>query len=189
MRLFLRDGYRQTTLDDIARAVGMPTSGIYRYFPGKADILTALFRRAADRLSADTAVILAAHADPAGALEELIHSYVLRSLEYPGIDSLYFTERPSLSPTDSVLLRNMQRGTIDTWVGVLTAARPDLSGRDARFMVQAAFAVAVDVGALARHPDTTAGVSAAMETLMAAVLSADTDALLSKGSESALPFR
>lgn len=189
MRLFLRDGYRQTTLDDIARAVGMPTSGIYRYFPGKADILTALFRRAADRLSADTAVILAAHADPAGALEELIHSYVLRSLEYPGIDSLYFTERPSLSPTDSVLLRNMQRGTIDTWVGVLTAVRPDLSGRDARFMVQAAFAVAVDVGALARHPDTTAGVSAAMETLMAAVLSADTDALLSKGPESALPFR
>ncbi len=190
MRLFLKDGYRQTTLDDIARAVGMPISGIYRYFPGKADILTALFRRAADRLSADTAVILATHSDPAAALQRLIHSYVLRSLEYPGIDSLYFTERPNLSPTDAVLLRNMQRGTIDTWVGALTAAIPDLSGRDARFMVLAAFAVAVDVGALARHrPDTTAGGDAATEAFMAAVLSADADALLSKGPGSALPFR
>ena len=44
MRLFRQNGYRNTTLDEIARAVGMPTSGIYRYFPGKADILTALFR-------------------------------------------------------------------------------------------------------------------------------------------------
>lgn len=44
MRLFVQNGYRNTTVDDIARAVGMPTSGIYRYVPGKADILTALFR-------------------------------------------------------------------------------------------------------------------------------------------------
>lgn len=194
MRLFRQNGYRNTTLDEIARAVGMPTSGIYRYFPGKADILTALFRRAADRLSADTAVILASHADPATVLKMLVHSYVVRSLDLPGIDSLYFTERPNLPPADGALLRNMQRATVDTWVEALTAAYPDLSPRDARFVVQAAFALVVDVGTLADRRDRGA-VGAAMETLMAAVLSvpagpraADSRAVPT-GAESALPIR
>ena len=85
-------------------------------------------------------------------------------LEYPGIDSPTSPERPSLSPTDSVLLRNMQRGTTDTWVGRAHRGASRPVRRDAGSWCQAAFAVAVDVGALARHPDTTTtGVSAAME--------------------------
>ena len=42
MRLFNRKGYRDTTMEEIAAAVGMPTSGIYRYFSGKSDILAAI---------------------------------------------------------------------------------------------------------------------------------------------------
>ena len=53
MRLFNLKGYRDTSMEDIATAVGMPASGIYRYFSGKSDILAAAFRRAADRLSAE----------------------------------------------------------------------------------------------------------------------------------------
>ncbi len=41
MRLFNENGYRDTTMEDIAAAVGMPASGIYRYFSGKSDILAA----------------------------------------------------------------------------------------------------------------------------------------------------
>ena len=54
MRLFNLKGYRDTSMEDIATAVGMPASGIYRYFSGKSDILAAAFRRAADRLSAES---------------------------------------------------------------------------------------------------------------------------------------
>ena len=124
----------------------------------------------------------------------LVHSYVVRSLDLPGIDSLYFTERPNLPPADGALLRNMQRATVDTWVEALTAAYPDLSPRDARFVVQAAFALVVDVGTLA-DPRDRGAVGAAMETLMAAVLSvpagpraADSRAVPT-GAESALPIR
>ena len=56
MRLFNRKGYRDTTMEEIASAVGMPTSGIYRYFSGKNDILAAIYRRAADRLSSEALV-------------------------------------------------------------------------------------------------------------------------------------
>ncbi len=58
VRLFNRKGYRDTTMDEIATAVGMPTSGIYRYFSGKSDILAAIYRRAADRLSSEASSIL-----------------------------------------------------------------------------------------------------------------------------------
>ena len=57
MQLFNRKGYRDTSMEDIATAVGMPASGIYKYFSGKADILAAAFRRAADRLSAELSAI------------------------------------------------------------------------------------------------------------------------------------
>ena len=68
MRLFNRKGYRDTTMEEIASAVGMPASGIYRYFSGKNDILAAIYRRAADRLSSEASSILGAVADPEEAL-------------------------------------------------------------------------------------------------------------------------
>ena len=68
VRLFNRKGYRDTTMEEIASAVGMPTSGIYRYFSGKNDILAAIYRRAADRLSSEASSILGAVADPEEAL-------------------------------------------------------------------------------------------------------------------------
>ena len=58
MRLFNIKGYRDTSMEDIAATVGaMPASGIYRYFSGKNDILAAIYRRAADRLSSETSSI------------------------------------------------------------------------------------------------------------------------------------
>jgi AcrR family transcriptional regulator len=39
MVLFNTKGYSETSMADIAAAVGIPVSGIYRNFPGKCDIL------------------------------------------------------------------------------------------------------------------------------------------------------
>src|SRR3954452_8269568 len=68
VRLFNRKGYRDTTMEEIAAAVGMPTSGIYRYITGKNDILAAIYRRAADRLSSEASSILGSVTDPEEAL-------------------------------------------------------------------------------------------------------------------------
>jgi AcrR family transcriptional regulator len=171
MTLFHTRGYRETTVEEIADAVGMPTSGIYRYFPGKADILAALFRRSADRLASDTGAVLATSPDPRIALERLIECYVTRSFDSPEIDYLYFTERTHVLPSDAVLMHNMQRATVDTWVRLVRAVHPDLSDRDARFVVQAAFALVVDLGRMTRYENTTTvrdGVGAMMRTVLLA---------------------
>ncbi|MBI3228559.1 MAG: helix-turn-helix transcriptional regulator [Mycolicibacterium cosmeticum] len=170
MTFFHLRGYRETTVDDIAAAVGMPASGIYRYFPGKADILAALFRRAADRLSGDTAEILSTEADPKAALDQLVASYVARSFDNPEIDYLYFTERTSLPSSDRTMLHNIQRANVEEWSRLLAAIHSDLTEREARFVVHAAFALVIDLGRLTRYENSEAARAVVCALMRAALL-------------------
>lgn len=154
MRLFNENGYRDTTMEDIAAAVGMPASGIYRYFSGKADILAAGFRRAADRLSADMAEILSAGGEPEQILAALIDDYVARSFDRPELEHVYYTERLNMTPADQKILRDLQRSAVESWVDVVLPVRPQWSAGQARFAVHAAMALVIDLGRLMGYQDS-----------------------------------
>ncbi|ORA37326.1 TetR/AcrR family transcriptional regulator [Mycobacterium aquaticum] len=148
LRLFNQNGYRDTTMEDIASAVGMPASGIYRYFSGKTDILAAGFRRAADRLSEDMAEVLRTVSDPEQALAVLIDSYVERSFARPELDYVYYTERLNMTAADQKILRDLQRSAVESWVNLVMPVRPQWSAGQARFAVHAAMALVIDLGRL-----------------------------------------
>jgi AcrR family transcriptional regulator len=152
--LFNRHGYRETSMEQIARAVGMPASGIYRYFSGKSDILATAMRRAADRISGELSVILGSDDEPRQILMQLIESYVAMSFANPELACVYYAERANLTPNDQNLLRNLQRSTIDSWVQLLTSDREELAPTQARFLVHAAMALVVDVGRLVHYDDS-----------------------------------
>ena len=152
--LFNERGYRETSMEQIAEKVGIPTSGIYRYFSGKSDILATVMRRAADRVSGELSTILGIDSEPRPVLTQLIEAYVATSFANPELAFIYYTEHVNLAPDDEILLRNMQRSTIDSWVGLLTSARPELSATQARYLVHAAMALDVDVGRLAQYGDS-----------------------------------
>lgn len=154
--LFNRKGYRDTTMEEIASAVGMPTSGIYRYFSGKNDILAAIYRRAADRLSSEASSILGAVTDPEEALTGLIDAYVKRSFDHPELAYVYYTERVNMAPADQKILRNLQRATVESWVRLVTSIRSDWTVGQARFAVHAAMALVIDVGRLVHYDNTVA---------------------------------
>lgn len=154
MRLFNIKGYRDTGMEDIAVAVGMPASGIYRYFAGKSDILAAAFRRAADRLSEELRAITGSIADPEDALSAVIDAYVARSFAQPELDYVYYTERLNMSATDQKILRNMQRSTVESWVELVVTARPEWTPGQARFAVHAAMSLVIDLGRLMRYENT-----------------------------------
>ncbi len=169
MRLFNERGYRQTGMEDIAAAVGIPVASIYQYFPGKADILAASYRRAADQLSGDLSTILATSTDPERALAQLVDAYVARSFANPELAYVYYTERHNLPDTDAVLLYNIQRSTVESWARLTVEARPELTPGRARYAVHAAFALAVDIGRLVR-PDTDQPARATVRRLMEVTL-------------------
>lgn len=154
MVLFNAKGYPETSMADIASAVGIPVSGIYRYFPGKCDILSTGLRRAADRVSGHLSAILTGVAEPRQMLGLLIEAYVATSFANPELAAIYYTERVSLTRADQELLRSVQRSTIDSWMRLLAAARPTLSSTQARFLVHAAMALVVDLGRLVDYEDS-----------------------------------
>ena len=148
MRLFNIKGYRDTSMEDIAATVAMPASGIYRYFSSKSDILAAAFRRAADRLSAETSTITTTTDDPEEALTAVIDAYVSRSFAQPELDYVYYSERLNMSAADQKILRNMQRSTVEAWVELVISVRPEWTPGQARFAVHAAMSLVIDLGRL-----------------------------------------
>ncbi|MBO0681438.1 TetR/AcrR family transcriptional regulator [Mycolicibacterium sp. S2-37] len=154
MKLFNQKGYRDTSMEDIAAAVGMPASGIYRYFSGKSDILAGGFRRDADRWSAEMTAILDQATDREEALTRLIDGHVARSFGQPEMDYVYYTERLNMSVGDQQILRNLQRSTVETWGELVAALRPEWTAGQARFAVYAAMAVVVDLGRLVQYRNT-----------------------------------
>jgi AcrR family transcriptional regulator len=173
MVLFNAKGYPETRMAEIASAVGIPVSGIYRYFPGKCDILSTGLRRAADRISGRLSAILTGLAEPRQMLTLLIEAYVATSFANPELAAIYYTERVNLTRVDQELLRSVQRSTIDAWMRLLTSARPTLTPMRARILVHAATALVVDVGRLVHyeHPaDNSAYPQACVRKLMEVTL-------------------
>ncbi len=154
MVLFNAKGYPETSMAEIASAVGISVSGIYRYFPGKCDILSTGLRRAADRVSGRLSAILTGLAEPRQMLTLLIEAYVATSFANPELAAIYYTERVSLTRVDQELLRSVQRSTIDSWMRLLTSARSELTATRARFLIHAAMALVVDVGRLVHYEDS-----------------------------------
>lgn len=169
-------GFRETGVDDIAAAVGMSPPSIYRFFPSKGAILAALFRRGADRVSGDVAEVLATAADPREAVTGLVDTYVRRLIVDPELAFVYYAERVNLPAEDQAVIHNMQRATVEAWSSQVAAARPEFAPAEARFAVQAGYAVAVDVGRLIRGPlqhDDTASAAEVVRHLMLTVLLGD----------------
>ncbi|MEZ0342384.1 TetR/AcrR family transcriptional regulator [Mycobacterium sp. pV006] len=154
LRLFNEYGYRETGMDDIAAVIGLPASSIYRFFSGKAAILTAIYRRAADRVSGDASAILATAPDARTAVERLIDAYVWRSFAEPELAYVYFAERINVPPEDRAALQNIQRATVEAWVRQVVAARPGMPAVEARFAVHAALGLVVDIGRLVGYRNT-----------------------------------
>jgi AcrR family transcriptional regulator len=173
MVLFNAKGYPETSMAEIASAVGIPVSGIYRYFPGKCDILATGLRRAADRVSGRLSAVLTGLTEPGHMLTLLIEAYVATSFANPDLVAIYYTERVNLTRVDQELLRSVQRTTIDAWMRLLAAARPALTQTQARVLVHAAMALVVDVGRLVHYEnsaDNSAYSQACVRKLMEATV-------------------
>lgn len=151
--LFERDGFTAVTNGMIAEAVGMVSSGLYRYFPGKADILAAACLQAADLLAQAVEHNLRGVTDPHDALSVLSATYVAYSFEHSALNSVANAEIVGLPAGLRRPLIAAQREHIAVWEQHLRRARPDLDERQARVLVHAGFGVVVETGRHLRWQD------------------------------------
>ncbi|MET7368210.1 TetR/AcrR family transcriptional regulator [Streptomyces sp. NPDC005566] len=152
--LFARDGFASVTNGQIAEAVGLAPSAIYRHYPGKVDILAAACLQAAGLLSQGVDRGLREVFGPRDAVVALAATYVAYSFEYTALNSVAEAEVAGL-PADlrrPVVLA--QREHIAVWEEQLRLARPGLDPRQARVLVHAGFGVAVEAGRALRWQDS-----------------------------------
>ncbi|MFC3415295.1 TetR/AcrR family transcriptional regulator [Algoriphagus hitonicola] len=57
-RFFLKKGFRKTTMEEIAQDLGMSKKTLYKYYPGKFELLSASFEMLKTKLTAKTEAIL-----------------------------------------------------------------------------------------------------------------------------------
>jgi AcrR family transcriptional regulator len=168
MLMFHRNGYRVTSIEDIAAAVGIQPSGIYRYFRSKADILVASCRRAADRQSGDLAQITPAPTDAETALADLIAAHVARHFGNPALLHLLYTEGRNLPEAEFDVVDRVQQSTVEAWSSLVNRIRPEVSLARARYSVYAAFGLPISMGQRDDAGDVGGSVS------QATILSQDT---------------
>jgi AcrR family transcriptional regulator len=150
--LFHQHGYHQVGIEDIGRAAGIQPSSVYRYFPGKADLLAAAYYRAAERMATMTAGALETATGPEDALRRMVDSYVDLAFNQTHLVSVYLAENNNLPERDRHELRKLQRLQVEEWVRLLAGIRTELTTSDARVLVHAALNVVTDLGASGAAP-------------------------------------
>ncbi|WP_229076043.1 TetR/AcrR family transcriptional regulator [Actinoplanes sp. DH11] len=155
VKLFHRYGYHAVGVEEIGRAAGINASSVYRYFPGKADILAAAFYRASERVAETTAVALSGARDDEDALRRMARSYVELTFERSALVSVYLAENNNLPDADRHELRKVQRLHVEEWVRLLGRLRPEVPVAEARVLVHAALNVVTDLSRWVRFDART----------------------------------
>ncbi|MFD5243929.1 TetR/AcrR family transcriptional regulator [Amycolatopsis sp. NPDC058340] len=167
--LFERDGFANVTNGRIAEAVGLVPSALYRYFPGKADILAAACLQAAGILAEAVERNLRGVDGPGEALLALARTYVAYSFEHTALTSVANAELAGLPAALQRPLVGAQREHIAVWERYLRSARPELDQRQARVLVHAGFGVVVEAGRRFRWEDVPANRDAVSALLVGAL--------------------
>jgi AcrR family transcriptional regulator len=91
-RVFARNGYDDSKMDEIARETGLSVQTVYGVFPGKADIFRAV-HDAGDRALLERAIAAARGlAEPLAALRAGVRAYTLYFLERPDFLRMHLRE-------------------------------------------------------------------------------------------------
>lgn len=76
--LFHRQGYANTSLDDIARAVGIKREGLYYYFPNRTQILITIIKPLGLQLRDRVREILESDASPEDKICQAVENHLMR---------------------------------------------------------------------------------------------------------------
>ncbi|MGW1064168.1 TetR/AcrR family transcriptional regulator [Streptomyces aureus] len=152
--LFARDGFANVTNGQIAEAVGLAPSALYRHYPGKIDILAAACLQAAGLLGQGVERSLRDVTGPREAVVALAATYVAYSFECTELNSVAEAELAGLPDDLRKPLVLAQREHIAVWEQQLRLVRPELDPRQARVLVHAGFGVVVEAGRRLRWRDS-----------------------------------
>ena len=135
LALFRERGFHDVGMDDIAASVGMVASGIYRFYPSKADILLDAYDLVLAHVITGMDEVFATAGDAGSALTGLIELQVRTALGVTDLIAVTAQEGSALPDSDRPRLARRRREILLTHVGVLCDVRPGVSEQEARLLL------------------------------------------------------
>jgi AcrR family transcriptional regulator len=81
-RVLAERGYNQTSVPQLAEAVGLAAGGLYHYFQSKEDLLGRICEQLMDPLLEEARAVLRDETDPADALRALMRTWVAHVVDH-----------------------------------------------------------------------------------------------------------
>ncbi len=107
--LFARQGYRATTLSDIAEALGVKKASLYHYIESKEDLLTAIYQRIFDRIEATVGPLASLDFSPDERLRRMLHAHITVVAEELDMLAVTFREETELPDQHQRLIKRRKR--------------------------------------------------------------------------------
>ena len=136
--LFARSGFHGVSIDDLGSAVGLTGPALYRYFPGKEAILSAMLIDISERLLAGGEQRAAAHTAPRSALSALVDFHVDFALDNTDLINVQMRDLAAMPESEQRTVRRLQAKYVSLWTDALMEVRP-IDRDEARAAAQATF--------------------------------------------------
>ena len=137
--LFSRKGYAGVGMGDVAEAVAIGPSALYRHFRGKQELLTTVVAEALDTL--DNAMAKSEEQHP----PDVVHALASAVLEHRNVGVLWQREARQLAPADRAAIRAGVNQIGRRFATFIRARRPELGDGQAQLLAWSGLAVATSV--------------------------------------------
>lgn len=127
---FARRGYRATTLNDVAAAVGVKKASVYHYIQSKDELLIAIYGRIFDRIEGAVRPIASLDLAPDERLRRMIHAHVAIVAEERDMLTVAFQEEAELPGPHQRAIRKRKRAYEQLFEDVVEEGRRDGVFRD-----------------------------------------------------------
>ncbi|MFH5209396.1 TetR/AcrR family transcriptional regulator [Antrihabitans sp. NCIMB 15449] len=134
--LFYRNGFADVGMSDVAAAVAIGPSALYRHFRGKQDLLATVVSTALAKVAAS---LTAAESDTSVDIASVLAA---AAVEYRGIGVLWRREARHLLPAERKAMRAETRRIEGRVAAAIVRTRGDLGAAQADFLAKSALAVA-----------------------------------------------
>ena len=116
---FASAGYRQTTLEEIARHAGVAKASMYRYFENKQELLAKIFVKVVGSFARGLQPLLAAPLSPEEKLRRTVQDLVRNMGENVALFTVFYSEEADLPPRLRAEVMEVRRNFATNLEGIL----------------------------------------------------------------------
>lgn len=122
-KLFAKQGFRETNLNQIAVELGFRRQAVYHYFPAKEEILYELIARAGEAMTSSSQKLFDADVAADAALANIVRNHVRVVLSLPDTFRIQFSELNKLSGKRAQALRDSMSAYVHRIADLIAAGQ------------------------------------------------------------------